>query len=191
MNPDRNLGMANLRLTGSKSQDSPLGITFLVSEFEERGEDSFRKAPDHVVSQMIGREKPVLAPDSDPSLPVYPFPSQIGQRHPKNQRNLVVGLQPWSSVASEDERSYDDRPGHGCLGRHIIQNAEQPGGIKIERELFTSFPNSSGQQVRVFGLESAARQSHVPRPGISHPLGALDEKYCIGIGRQYNGNAGQ
>ena len=144
-----------------------------------------------MVTQVVGRKKPVFPPDSYPSLSVNPRFFQLGQWHPKNQCNFIVGLQGWSSVDGEDEGPYDDWPGDGSLGRDIIENAEQAGWIERERELLTSLPDGGGQQVFVVGLESASRQPHVTRPGISHPVRSPDEKNRIGIWRHDNGNAGQ
>lgn len=144
-----------------------------------------------MVTQVVRRKEAVFPPDSDPSLAVDPRFSQFGQRHPKNQRNFVVGLKGRSAVDGKDEGPYDDRPRDGSLGRDIIKNAEQTGWIECERELLTSLSDGGGQQVLVVGLESASRQPHVPRPRISHPIRPPDEQNRIGIRRHDNGNAGQ
>ena len=71
----------------------------------------------------------------------------------------------------------------GVRGITSSRRAEERRAVEDEADLLERLADSGLQQVGVSGLAAAARQRHVPRPGIAGVLGAADEEDRVGRGR--------
>lgn len=173
-------------LKGAKRTGSEL----IAEQLQETTEDPLGHAPDDCVIEPVGLDLAALTGDLETGQMVTAWLKKLVDGNPLRCSYFRVGNEGGTRGEEEGEGSNRDGWESGSPGHHVVEAPKQVLGDEVDPDLFLSFPDDGGKEIRIRSVVPAARQGHVPRPGITQAVGTSYQENGIGVGRDHDGHCG-
>jgi hypothetical protein len=131
-----------------------------------------------------------LSSEFEPDWVVGSGTEEIVHRDPVRGSNFGVERERRAGREQKYVRANSDWGEYRCPGNYVVQGAGQMPRIEANAYLLVRLPDRGRQEISIPQFPPAARQRHVPTPGIARPLGPANQEDAVGLGSQHNRDGG-
>ena len=162
----------------------------LAELLEEARDDPLGHTPDDRILELVGLDHAGTAGDIQPDRMVSARANEMVNCDPVGGGHLGVERQYRPGRGQEHEGSDSNRWEDWRSGDYVIEGSSQVLPIQPDSNLFLGLTDRGCEEILVSRLAAAARQRHVPAPGVSSALSPPDEKDALGFGSEDDGDRG-